>query len=86
MASGHGMCGKCRTRTVTVRLGATPCTVDWPQAEHGDIAVEHTAAGAWHGRYAPVGEPLAVTEHRYRRHDCGEPQPDLTEPQRASAQ
>lgn len=79
MPSGRGVCPSCTGQTLTVFVAGRKTVCDWPAAEHGDVAVEHTVGDSWLARHVPVGEPVRLVEKRYR-HECGDPLPDLSEP------
>jgi hypothetical protein len=83
-STGRMVCRTCEAPVLTVYISGRRTTLDWPQAENGQFAVEHTAGGSWHARYLPVGEATRIVEHRYREHSCGEPVPSITEPLRAA--
>ena len=76
-------CGQCMAPILRVYVGSRRTILDWPWAEHGDIAVYTTVAGTYSARYCPVGETLHAAEKRYRVHSCGEPLQDLSEPVRS---
>ena len=81
--TGRGLCPSCHGQIVTVYVTGRKTLVDWPRAEHGDVAIQLTVTGAWEARHVPVGEAVRLVEKRYRVHACGEPRQDISEPQHA---
>lgn len=78
-------CSTCLAPILRVWINGKPVVLDWPRHEHGDVAVEHALNGTWFARNLPVGAPLMAVEQRFRRHDCGEPVPSISEPVHAPA-
>lgn len=83
--TGRSSCGQCHAQTLTVRVAGRETICDWPWSVAGGVAVFHTTADAWEGRWSPPGEPLLAGEKRFRVHECGEPVRDLSEPLRAAS-